>query len=82
MHPQTNSLVERANRSLGEGIKARLEKRSRDLMEELLHVLWAHRTMIKSSIKDTSFSLTYGTEALILAEISMPILWTIKIDMI
>ncbi|GKB53939.1 reverse transcriptase domain-containing protein [Tanacetum coccineum] len=29
-HPQTNDLVERANRSLGEGIKARLDKRSKD----------------------------------------------------
>ncbi|GKB17792.1 reverse transcriptase domain-containing protein [Tanacetum coccineum] len=29
-HPQTNSLVERANKSLGEGIKARLDERSKD----------------------------------------------------
>ncbi|GKB13106.1 reverse transcriptase domain-containing protein [Tanacetum coccineum] len=41
---------ERANRSLGEGIKARLDERSRDWIEELPHVLWAHRTMIKSKI--------------------------------
>ncbi|GJZ37420.1 reverse transcriptase domain-containing protein [Tanacetum coccineum] len=29
-HPQANDLVERANRSLGEGVKARLEKGSKD----------------------------------------------------
>ncbi|GJX97383.1 reverse transcriptase domain-containing protein [Tanacetum coccineum] len=29
-HPQANGLVERANRSLGEGIKARLDERSKD----------------------------------------------------
>ncbi|GJX90909.1 reverse transcriptase domain-containing protein [Tanacetum coccineum] len=64
-HPQTNGLVERANRSLGEGIKARLGARNKKWMEELSHVLWAHRTMIKSSNGDTPFSLTYGTEAVI-----------------
>ncbi|GJS47076.1 reverse transcriptase domain-containing protein [Tanacetum coccineum] len=58
-HPQTNGLVERANRSLGEGIKARLDERSKDWMGELSHVLWAHRTMIKSSNEEIPFSLTY-----------------------
>ncbi|GJR84407.1 reverse transcriptase domain-containing protein [Tanacetum coccineum] len=29
-HPQANGLVERANKSLGEGIKARLDERSKD----------------------------------------------------
>ncbi|GKE10713.1 reverse transcriptase domain-containing protein [Tanacetum coccineum] len=33
-HPQTNELVERANRSLGEGIKARLEARSKNWITE------------------------------------------------
>ncbi|GJV65888.1 reverse transcriptase domain-containing protein [Tanacetum coccineum] len=64
--------VERANRSLGEGIKARLDEKSKDWIEELPHVLWAHRTMIKSSNGETPFSLTYGTEAVIPAEIGMP----------
>ncbi|GJZ33548.1 hypothetical protein Tco_0578984 [Tanacetum coccineum] len=41
-------------------------------MEEISHVLWAHRTMVKSSNGETSFSLTYGTEAVIPAEIGMP----------
>ncbi|GJZ66512.1 reverse transcriptase domain-containing protein [Tanacetum coccineum] len=31
-HPQANGLVERANKSLGEGIKARLDERSKDLI--------------------------------------------------
>ncbi|GKC52939.1 reverse transcriptase domain-containing protein, partial [Tanacetum coccineum] len=57
-HPQENGLVERANRSMGEGIKARLEERSRNRMEEISHVLWAHHTMIKSCNEDTPFSLT------------------------
>ncbi|GKC72182.1 reverse transcriptase domain-containing protein [Tanacetum coccineum] len=71
-HPQSNGLVERANRSLGEGIKARLGEGNKNWLEELPHVLWAHRTMIKSSNDDTPFSLTYGTEAVIPAEIGMP----------
>ncbi|GJR39851.1 reverse transcriptase domain-containing protein [Tanacetum coccineum] len=79
-HPQANGLVERANRSLGEGIKARLDERSRDWIEELPHVLWAHRTMIKSSNGETPFSLTYGTEAVIPAEIGMPTLRTAEVD--
>ncbi|GKB61676.1 reverse transcriptase domain-containing protein [Tanacetum coccineum] len=81
-HPQTNGLVERANRSLGEGIKARLDERSKNWMEELPHVLWAHRTMIKSSNGDTSFSLTYGTESVIPAEIGMPTLRTAEVDLV
>ncbi|GJX01133.1 reverse transcriptase domain-containing protein [Tanacetum coccineum] len=81
-HPQTNGLVERANRSLGEGIKARLDERSKNRMEELPHVLWAHRIMIKSSNGDTSFSLTYGTEAVIPAEIDMPTLRTTEVDLV
>ncbi|GJZ49368.1 reverse transcriptase domain-containing protein [Tanacetum coccineum] len=79
-HPQTNGLVERANRSLGKGIKARLNKRSKDWIEELSHVLWSHRTMIKSSNGETPFSLTYGTEVVIPAEIGMPMLRTMEVD--
>nr|GEY61061.1 reverse transcriptase domain-containing protein [Tanacetum cinerariifolium] len=53
--------------SLGEGIKAMLDARSKNWLEEFPHVLWAHRTMIKSCNGDTTFSLTYGTEAVISA---------------
>ncbi|GKE42018.1 reverse transcriptase domain-containing protein [Tanacetum coccineum] len=67
-------------RSLGEGIKSRLDERSKDWIEELPHVLWAHRTMIKSSNGETPFSLTYGTEAVIPAEIGMSTLRTAELD--
>ncbi|GJW44749.1 reverse transcriptase domain-containing protein [Tanacetum coccineum] len=79
-HPQTNGLVERANRSLGEGIKARLDERSKYWIGELSHVLWSHRTMIKLSNEETPFSLTYGTEAVIPAETGMPTLRTMEVD--
>ncbi|GJR31327.1 reverse transcriptase domain-containing protein [Tanacetum coccineum] len=79
-HPQTNGLVERANRSLGEGIKARLDRHKGKWVEELSHVLWAHRTTIKVSTGDTPFSLVYGTEAVIPAEIGMPTIRTAEVD--
>ncbi|GJV82399.1 reverse transcriptase domain-containing protein [Tanacetum coccineum] len=78
-HPQTNGLVERANRSLGEGIKARLERHKGRWVEELSHVLWAHRTTIKVSTGDTPFSLVYGTEAVIPAKIGMPTIRTAEV---
>ncbi|GJX07023.1 reverse transcriptase domain-containing protein [Tanacetum coccineum] len=81
-HPQANGLVEKANQSLGEGIKARLGARNKNWMQEISHVLWAHHAMIKSSNKDTPFSLTYGTEAVILAKIDMPTLRTVEVDMV
>ncbi|GJS45884.1 reverse transcriptase domain-containing protein [Tanacetum coccineum] len=71
-HLQSNGQVERVNCSLGEGIKARLGEDNRNWVEEVTHVLWAHRTMIKTSNEDTPFSITYGTEAVIPVEIGMP----------
>ncbi|GJS91355.1 reverse transcriptase domain-containing protein [Tanacetum coccineum] len=81
-HPQSNGLVERANKSLGEGIKARLGEGNKNWIEEIPHVLWAHRIMIKSSNGDTPFSLIYGTEAVIPAEIGMPTYRTAVVDIV
>ncbi|GJT75274.1 reverse transcriptase domain-containing protein [Tanacetum coccineum] len=49
-------------------------------MEEVSHVLWAHRTMIKTSNEDTPFSLTYRMEAVIPAEIGMPTFRIAEVD--
>ncbi|GJS62234.1 reverse transcriptase domain-containing protein [Tanacetum coccineum] len=67
-----NGAVKRANKSLLRGIKTRLEKGGSAWAEEVPNVLWAHRTMKKTSNGETPFSLTYGTEAVIPAEIGMP----------
>nr|GEW04094.1 reverse transcriptase domain-containing protein [Tanacetum cinerariifolium] len=71
MHSGPRSVVAKAI-SLGEGIEARSSEDNRNWVEEVPHVLWAHRTMIKTSNEDTPFSLTYGTKAVIPVEIGMP----------
>ncbi|GJZ21096.1 reverse transcriptase domain-containing protein [Tanacetum coccineum] len=71
-HPQANGLVERANKSLMEGIKTRLGRDMASWVNELPSILWAHRTSLKQSNEETVFSLTYGSEAVIPAEIGMP----------
>nr|GEX40717.1 reverse transcriptase domain-containing protein [Tanacetum cinerariifolium] len=72
-----------ANQVLGayvakeENLNKYLEK-----VEELPYFLWAHHTMINSSHGDTPFSLTYGTEAVIPAEIGMPTYRTVAVDVV
>nr|GEV93004.1 reverse transcriptase domain-containing protein [Tanacetum cinerariifolium] len=56
--------------------------KNKNWVEEISYVLWAHRTMIKSSNEETPFSLTYGAEAVIPAEIGMPTLRMEKVDMV
>ncbi|PWA75735.1 reverse transcriptase domain-containing protein [Artemisia annua] len=71
-HPQANGLVERANKSLMKGFKSRLGRERTGWVDELPNVLWAFRTSLKTSNGETPFSLTYGSEAVIPAEIGMP----------
>nr|GEU57936.1 reverse transcriptase domain-containing protein [Tanacetum cinerariifolium] len=71
-HPQANGLMERANRSLMDGIKTRLGKERSGWVDELPNVLCAYQTSLKTSNGEIPFSLTYGSEAVILVEIGMP----------
>ncbi|GJY73710.1 reverse transcriptase domain-containing protein [Tanacetum coccineum] len=60
---KTNGLVERPNRSLGEGIKASLDARSKNLMEELPHeVIPAEIGM--PTLRTTEVDLGQNNEAL------------------
>ncbi|GKD14050.1 reverse transcriptase domain-containing protein [Tanacetum coccineum] len=60
-----------ANKSLMEGIKARLGREKAGWVDELPNVLWAYRTSLKQSNGETPFSLTHESEAVIPAEIGM-----------
>ncbi|XP_021991974.1 uncharacterized protein K02A2.6-like [Helianthus annuus] len=71
VHPQGNGQVER-NKSIVEGNKARLGTKIRGWVNELPSILWAHRTMPITSIGETPFSLVYGSEAVIPAEVGLP----------
>ncbi|KAI3795496.1 hypothetical protein L1987_38151 [Smallanthus sonchifolius] len=68
-YPQSNGQVERMNRSIVSGIKARLGRHDKDWLEELPSVLWAVRTTQKTSYDHTPYNLVFGSEAVIPAEI-------------
>ncbi|KAL0430430.1 UNVERIFIED_CONTAM: hypothetical protein Sradi_0669000 [Sesamum radiatum] len=71
-HPQSNGKVEVTNRILVQGIKRRLERVGGNWTEELTSVLWAYRTTPRGSTRESPFSLVYGTEAIIPAELGTP----------
>ncbi|XP_065619331.1 uncharacterized protein LOC136063218 [Quercus suber] len=70
-HPQANGQAEVANRSLLKIIKTRLERAKGVWPDELPGVLWAYRTMVRSSTGETSFKLAYRSEAVIPAKVHM-----------
>ena len=70
-HLQANGQVEVTNRSLLKIIKTRLEGAKGIWPEELPSILWAYRTMAKTPTGETPFRLTYGSEAVIPAEVGI-----------
>ena len=53
------------------GLKKRLDGAKGRWAEELPNVLWAYRTTPKMSTGEISFSLIYGAEAMIPAEVNL-----------
>ena len=70
-HPQTNGQAEVANRFLLKIIKTRLEEAKEIWPDELLGVLWAYRTTVRTPTGETPFKPAYGSEAVILAKVHM-----------
>ncbi|XP_073138146.1 uncharacterized protein [Henckelia pumila] len=61
--------VEVTNRSLVQSLKTRLGRAQGNWVEELPSVLWSYRTTPKIGTEETPFSLVYGNEAVLPAEI-------------
>jgi hypothetical protein len=68
-----NGQVERANRLILQGMKARmfhdLEAKGRNWHKELPSILWALHTNINKATKDTMFHIVYGADAVLSPEI-------------
>ncbi|XP_031264865.1 uncharacterized protein LOC116123206 [Pistacia vera] len=71
-NPQSNSQAESLNKTIIHTLKKRLQKAKGAWVDELPGVLWSHRTTARSSTGETLFSLTYGSEAVIPVEVSVP----------
>ena len=52
-------------------IKTRLEGVKGEWPDELLGVLWAYKTIVRTLTRETPFNLAYGSEIVILAEVHM-----------
>ncbi|GKD16163.1 reverse transcriptase domain-containing protein [Tanacetum coccineum] len=46
-------------------IEKQLTRSQQGWVDDLAQVLWVHRTLLRNSQKETPFSLTYGSEAII-----------------
>ncbi len=72
-HPQSNGQVERANGMVLQGIKSRVFDRLKPYAgkwaRELPSVLWALRTSPSRATGESSFFLTYGSEAVLPTEL-------------
>ena len=70
-YPQSNGQADAVNKAILNGLKRRLDSAKSNWAKELPNVLWAYRTTPHRSTGETPFSLTYGVEAVIPAEVNM-----------
>jgi hypothetical protein len=68
IHPQANGQVEAINKTL----KKKLGRKNGAWTEYVPEVLWAYCTTTRTPTGATPFSLTYGSEAVIPAEVGAP----------
>ena len=68
---QSTGQAEAINKTILNGLKKRLDGAKGGWAEKLPNVVWAYRTTQKWSTRETPFSLTYGAEVVIPAEINL-----------
>ncbi|XP_075666671.1 uncharacterized protein LOC142636359 [Castanea sativa] len=75
-YPQGNVQTEAINKIIVNELKKRLDKAMGRWVEELPHILWTYRTTLCQLTGETTFSMTYGTKAVISLETGFPTLRT------
>jgi len=63
-----------------DGLKKRLDEVKGRWVDELPHILWAYHTTLRRSIRETPFSMTYGSEAVNSLEMGFPTIRTGQFD--
>ncbi|KAG7556987.1 Integrase catalytic core [Arabidopsis suecica] len=71
-YPQGNGQAEASNKTILSNFKKRLSARKGGWYDELLPMLWAYRTTPRRATGETPFSLVYGMEAVVPAELNVP----------
>jgi ribonuclease HI len=68
-HPQANEQVEATNKTIFKILKKKLVDRKGNWANDLPKVLWAYRTTKRTPTEESPYALTFGTEAVIPAEL-------------
>ncbi|CAE6199346.1 unnamed protein product [Arabidopsis arenosa] len=71
-YPQGNGQAEASNKTILSNLKKRLSARKGGWYDELQPVLWAYQTTPRRATGETPFSLVYGMEAVVPAELNVP----------
>ncbi|XP_010451170.2 PREDICTED: uncharacterized protein LOC104733278 [Camelina sativa] len=71
-YPQGNGQAEAMNKVILANLKKRLDSRKGRWPDELQGVLWAIRTTPRRATSETPFSLVYGVDAVVPADIEVP----------
>ncbi|KAG7556928.1 Ribonuclease H-like superfamily [Arabidopsis suecica] len=71
-YPQGNGQAEASNKTILSNLKKRLNAQKGGWYDELQPVLWAYRTTPRRATGETPFSLVYGMEAVVPAELNVP----------
>ncbi|KAG7583672.1 Ribonuclease H-like superfamily [Arabidopsis suecica] len=71
-YPQGNGQAEASNKTILSNLKNRLRAQKGGWYDELQPVFWAYRTNPRRATGETPFSLVYGMEAVVPAELNVP----------
>uniref|UniRef100_A0A803MIB6 Integrase catalytic domain-containing protein n=1 Tax=Chenopodium quinoa TaxID=63459 RepID=A0A803MIB6_CHEQI len=71
-YPQANGQAESSNKVINSSLKKKLKEKKSKWAEELPRILWANRTTPRTATVLTPFSLVYGCEAVLPAEVTTP----------